>query len=211
MTTALDRLTKAGVPDRYVERTFANWRVRPGTEAAYAAAVEWAGLPLDSDRGLVLFGPPGTGKSHLAVAALRTRLERAETTPAIEPHDIVGRARHLHADYVVVPLMLDRLRSAIRHPGNPTEDWFAHLRDTCSLLVLDDLGREKLTDWADERLYVLIESRYGRRLPTVATSNLDPAQMSAAGYSALVSRLTETCDFAAVRATDYRPTVGGHS
>jgi DNA replication protein DnaC len=99
----------------------------------------------------------------------------------------------------------------VRYESSETEEEFAHLRDECPLVILDDLGRERITDWVAERLYVLVESRYGRRLPTCASSNSTLDQLAAAGYDALVSRLTETCDLVRLSASDYRPEKGGHS
>lgn len=206
----LDRLVLAGVPPRHRDASFDGFDARPGTDDMLAAAGQWADeRDLGSYHGLVLLGPPGAGKTHVMVAALRHRLERwQELPPPITPADHVwfGRIRHVH--FEVVPLLLDRLRAAIRYEGTDTEEHFAHLRDECPLLVLDDLGREKVTDWVAERLYVLAESRYGRLLPTCATSNLSLDELSANGYGPLVSRLSETSEFVSTTATDYRPTKG---
>jgi DNA replication protein DnaC len=75
--------------------------------------------------------------------------------------------------------------------------------------VLDDLGREKVTDWASERLYVLVNERYNALRPTVVTSNYPPDVLADRGYDALISRLVEGSSAVVISATDYRSTRRG--
>jgi len=63
----------------------------------------------------------------------------------------------------------------------------------CRLLFLDDLGAEKVTDWALETLFTLINDRYERMLPTVYTSNLDPRQLSENLGDRIASRIVGSC------------------
>ena len=186
------RLERWGVPSRYLAASFDNWVERANTAGALRVAREWADAPL-SDRGFFLLGAPGTGKTHLTVAALRRQAERG-----------LRRAR-----FVNVPLLLDRLRSAQRYTDSAAVEEFEYLRDECRLVVLDDFGKERATDWATERLYVLVESRYSQLLPTVATSNRTLTELEEYGYGAMVSRLQETCRVVSLAAArDYRPEKG---
>ena len=195
------QLAGFGVPPRLLGSTFEGFHERPGTGAALRAAREWSESPLDSDLGLVLIGPPGTGKTHLAIAALRERLLRIDEAYPTGPR----RAAMFHAHFTVVPIMLDRLRADVR-TGTVDDGGFAHLRDRCPLLVLDDLGHEQLSDWVTERVYVLIEARYGRMLPIIVTTNRPLRRLQEDGYGAAVSRLAEMARIVAIgeATTDYR-------
>jgi DNA replication protein DnaC len=79
------------------------------------------------------------------------------------------------------------------------------------LLVLDDLGAERLTDWVEETMNVIVNSRYNARLPTIFTSNYEDVQDREDMNSLLVrvgfrlhSRLREMCEFLEYEGPDYR-------
>lgn len=155
------------------------------------AALDWATANVSEPRSGFLAGTVGTGKSHLVCALVVARaggwLERwplaiVETAAGVT-------ARPAFTDlFVDVPEMLDTMRRWIARPEGPDPlDRYSK----ASLLILDDLGREKVTDWATERLYVLVNSRYGDLLPTIATSNLRPNELAKAGYEPIVRRLLD--------------------
>lgn len=115
---------------------------------AVAAKEEWCAL---------LVGRYGCGKTHLAAAALRAS---QWSRPGIY--------------WESVTKFLDHVRS--RAYGDDAEDIVDVLRPYERgdfLLVLDDIGIEKRTEWGEDRLYQVLDSRYSWRLPTILTTNAE--------------------------------------
>ena len=103
----------------------------------------------------VLLGGAGTGKTHLAAAIGNRRLELGE--PAI---------------FIVVPDLLDHLRATFNPSSEtPFDELFESVR-TAPLLILDDLGTHATTQWANEKMFQLLNHRYVMKLPTVITTNV---------------------------------------
>lgn len=103
---------------------------------------------------LLLTGGYGSGKTHLAAAVANHALSSGDA-----------------AVFMVAPDLLDHLRAAFS-PSSETgyDALFEQVRNT-PLLVLDDLGAQSSTPWAQEKLYQLLNHRYNLRLPTVITTN----------------------------------------
>jgi DNA replication protein DnaC len=156
--------------------TFANLIVRGRGAGAreqeqYKRCVDDARSFADAPDGwLVLSGVSGCGKTHIAAAVVNRLLERGE--PAL---------------FVVVPDLLDHLRAAYQ-PGADVgyDELFERVRNA-PVLVLDDLGTQAPTPWAQEKLFQLINHRFNTRLPTVVTTNIAPDQIE----ERLRTRLTD--------------------
>lgn len=103
---------------------------------------------------LLLTGTFGCGKTHLAAAIANARIDLGQ--PVL---------------FMVAPDLLDHLRSTFNpHSEVNYDELFEQLRTT-SLLVLDDLGAQSSTPWAQEKLFQLLNHRYNTQLPTVITTN----------------------------------------
>ena len=102
---------------------------------------------------LVLSGGRDLGKSHLAIAVCREWLARGQP-----------------AKYVFVPALLDWLREAMDKPELSLSARMKILAEV-PLLVLDDLGVQKPTEWANERLMTIVDQRYENNLPLMVTTN----------------------------------------
>ncbi len=109
---------------------------------------------------LVFSGPSGCGKTHLA-AAIANRC--------------IGQGRP--AMFMVVPDLLDHLRAAYRPDSEIGYDDLFEMVRGAPLLLLDDLGVQGSTPWADEKLYQLINHRYQARTPTVFTTARDIGEL----------------------------------
>lgn len=104
-------------------------------------------------------GPNGVGKTHLA-AALSKWWAAAGLFQA--------------GKWIPCPYMLMELRSTFNNrAGQQTEMDIVTAYGQAPYLVLDDVGAEKVTDWTLSSLYVVLNTRIDRCLPTVVTSNLD--------------------------------------
>lgn len=189
-------LRNAGIPERYIDRRLETFEDVPGARKALEAAraiVRDALDPHRQSRGMVMVGPAGCGKTHIAVGILRAIAEAKRDT---DETFSLFRSR-----FVVVPELLDTLRERI---GDPTvRDPLPALMEA-PLVVLDDLGREKPTEWVTDRLYVLVNSRYNAKLPTIVTTNYALSELAARGYDAMMSRLRDDATIVTMTAPDHR-------
>ncbi len=125
---------------------------RQNLRTAFDRAVEFARSP---EGWLIFQGVNGCGKTHLAAAI--ANYQRAQGKPVL---------------FVVVPDLLDHLRSTFSPDSKISYDeFFEKLKET-PLLILDDFGEQSATPWAQEKLYQLINYRYNARLPMVVTTCL---------------------------------------
>ena len=152
------------LPRSFVAGTFTNFIERDGAEDAFNMCQDYVNentAPI-----LVLRGPRGTGKTHLMEAVGRELI-----------------ARDMTVRYERVPALLSRIRSSYdrSYPEVAEDDMRrCHL---AQLLMLDDLGSEKSSEWVQEKIFELIDERYGTgRLLIVSTND---------SYSSLSNNLGE--------------------
>ena len=153
--------------------------------SAKAYVRQWANKPTGW---LNLHGPFGVGKTHLAVAAAAEREERGD-----------------EVFFATVADLLDYLRATFA-PDSPVshDDLLDRIR-TADVLVLDDMGAERSTPFAEDKLFQIVSYRYEERLPTIITTSHRIEDIAAA-RPRIASRLQDPLVVAEVpiEAPDYR-------
>jgi len=169
------------------EKTFASFNVLiPGVQEAYARTWEYAH---DPDGWLLLIGTNGCGKTHLAAASANTLVEQDRAVL-----------------FTTVPDLLDHLRLAYAPTSEVTYDSLYTLMREVDVLVLDDLGAQHATPWAEEKLSQLMNHRYVCDALTIITTN----HIRLSGINENIrSRLSDTALVRSVTfdegGSDYRP------
>ena len=216
------RLKKSGLPDRYLAASFDNFK-----SAGADRSVEYAAMlsrsyvekfpTLEEGNGLLYTGTVGTGKTHLAIAVIRElRLRYSADTLFVDFRDLLKRMQATFSNKTLAGAQseTDILRPVLE----------------AQVLVLDELGAARATDWTFDVVEHVINSRYNARGATIVTTNLPnhPAGYTAPrdasrGYAAaamaaavspetlgdrigarMFSRLQQMCTVIEVKGEDYR-------
>lgn len=200
-TRKRERLEAAGIPERYRDCTLESFY---GTKPSLVRAKEIAREFIDQypavESGLLLVGPAGRGKTHLACAIL---------SELVSTKGVSGL-------YVDFSDLLLRIQTSFRPDAEDSKESVLNPYADAELLVLDELGASKPHAWVLDVLYNLLNTRYNRKRITVATSNFEdePDRVSGererledrVGYP-LRSRLHQMCAVVQLRGEDFRKDV----
>lgn len=157
----------AKIPPEYVGATFETYRALPLSGHQVLAAETVQGWAAAGHGSLLLWGPVGLGKTGLAVAAMRARVARDRCA----------------ALFVTTIDLLDAIRGTYGDGSPVSEAAVLESVRTVPLLVLDDIGRERIQDgsrgdWVRERLFAIVNHRQINHLATIYTSNKDIAELA---------------------------------
>ena len=181
-------IRSSGMPEKFRRRTFSTFQVSNENSKAFRTCKAYADrfdeLTEREQNGLAIIGPIGTGKTHLAAAIANELLQSGKKVICMPSVD-----------------MLAKIRATYREDGN--DDEIMNDLKTADLLIIDDLGKEKATEWTSQTLYTIINARYENELPIVITTNytlknlvdrMTPAgSQDSISAAAAVDRLYETC------------------
>ena len=172
-----EKMRECNLGQRFQNRTFDNFDPERQPEA-YRVCKEYDAQH-DS---LILMGSVGTGKTHLAASIAHKAIESGIVTKFGNITDIF---------------------QSLRDAFTTDEDILSEIKSV-PLLVLDDLGKENLTEWVKETIYSIINYRYEHMLPTVITTNLTMGELQERLGDATISRLMEMCKYVEMNGKDYR-------
>lgn len=150
----INRLKEASMMDKkYREVTFDKYEVREENKKVFEMAKKYADRFQDmykKNQGLLLYGPVGTGKSFTAAC--------------------IGNYLLNNAKPVIMTSFVKILQDVWE---NDREAEYITILNSASLLIVDDLGTERETDYALEKVYNIIDSRVRANKPMIITSNLE--------------------------------------
>lgn len=195
----IDRMIqKSKLGKRFKSRTFGSFQINEKNREAFETAKQYAdefAKYKETGTGLLLTGTYGTGKTHLA-AAICHELIRNNYQPIFGTMiSLLGNIKSTYND----------------ERAEETENQILNKYINCDLLIIDDLGKERPTEWALEKLYYVINSRYEDCKPIVITTNYADKLVNRLTCKdnietakAIVSRIYEMCVGVLMTWEDYR-------
>lgn len=175
---AIQRMKDASMMDSvFREASFSRYQVNDSNREIYRMAKNYADSfdkMYSENQGILIYGPVGTGKSYTAACIANQLIERR------------------------IPVVMTSFVKIMQNTGINGQDEQRYLKtlNSSKLLILDDLGAERNTDYALEKVYNIIDSRSRAQKPMILTTNLDLADMMNIDdirYQRIYDRIFETC------------------
>ncbi|MBP3335521.1 MAG: ATP-binding protein [Ruminiclostridium sp.] len=191
-------LGKSGIKKRYLSRTIESFAVTAENKKSFDIATDYIKnfkKYSAQGKGLYLEGPCGTGKTHLAIAIALAIINTGVPVICKTSIDI-----------------LSDIKRCYERNSEVTEEEVLEAYKTVDLLIIDDLGKEQVTEWSVPVLYSILNERYEALLPTIITTNYNTTalaeKLSAKGdaetATAIISRFVESSKRVTMSWADYR-------
>lgn len=172
------KLGAAMIPPRFAGKDFAGYRAKGKQKQVLSVCQEYAENfreHFDAGRCLLLVGNVGTGKTHLAAAIA----------------DHIIRQHGAMAVYRTMYGLMQYLKGSFDSQAEYTEAQAYQNLITPHLLIIDEIGATKQTEYEQAALFNVINGRYEQQLPTVIISNLMPEELGKALGDRVMDRLRE--------------------
>lgn len=142
---------------RFQEQNFENFYVDLNNEYAVKVAKDYIEKGKDKmqSNGLIIMGQSGVGKTHLAAAIANKLIENDKIV-------LMGRLTSL----------LDMIKETFKD-NTKSENELIELYSNVDMIIIDDLGTEKISSWALEKLYTIVQNRNENNLPIIITTRFD--------------------------------------
>jgi len=190
----LDRIRRnAGLRGALLKNTFDNFIPDEAQIRAYRTAIEYVNQ-FPSIDGLMLYGSVGGGKTHLAAAIVNSIIDRLD----LDNKRLVQTGGSCYATYAPIKFVgaIDLLTRVKASYNDDREDSTQEIISACqnaALLVIDDFGAERQSEWTGERWYEIINYRYSEGLPLIITTNCRTNDLPNKYNTRLLDRLKEMC------------------
>lgn len=181
---------------RHLNSTFENYKITNKNKKAYENAKKYANKLIngETDKGLFITGTYGVGKTYLASCIANETIKNKNTV-------VFGTLIQL----------LDYIKDTYKD-SDMSDKEYLNLYSSVDLLIIDDLGKEKPTEWVLEKLFLIVNNRYNNYLPIVITTNYNRNQLRERlcvnkNYSmvdSIISRLYEMCGGIEIKDEDHR-------
>ena len=170
---------------KYQELNFENFSIDLNNKNAVKMANDYINKNKDKilSNGLIIMGESGVGKTHLAAAIANKLIQNDKIV-------LMGR----------LTTLLDMIKETFRD-NTKSENELIELYSNVDMIIIDDLGTEKISSWALEKLYTIIQNRFENGLPIIITTRFDKKGLiSRFSYSndqdlidATISKLYQMC------------------
>jgi len=144
----------------------------------------------ESRRGIYIYGTCGTGKTHISYAIAK-KIEDEKFK--VQFWSLPELLRFFKRDFDELNKLKDFQNSN-----------FIQIMNYKGILIIDDIGVEKMSEWVEETLYAIINKRYEDVLPTIFTSNNSPEELITRLGDRIVSRIVGSCDIIELSGKDKR-------
>ena len=145
------------VEGKFQEQNFENFNINLNNEMAVKVAKDYTDKIIEKmqNEGLIITGESGTGKTHLTASIANKLIENDKIV-------LMGR----------LTMLLDMIKETFGD-NTKSENELIELYSNVDMIIIDDLGTEKISQWALEKLYTIIQNRNENRLPIIITTRFD--------------------------------------
>lgn len=142
---------------KFQEKNFENFNINSENEVAVKVAKDYTNKSIVEmqKEGLIITGKSGLGKTHLAPSIANKLIENDKIV-------LMGR----------LTMLLDMIKETFRD-NTKSENELIELYSNVDMIIIDDLGKERISQWALEKLYTIVENRNENGLPIIITTRFD--------------------------------------